>query len=331
MVRPVSDQALKIRMLVVEHRDRHRASLARNVAAEMERTCKVKVEAVECSDTGDAVQRLATSRFDVVLTDWLWPPEAEPDGDEKYDRGSYVASVAKDEGVACVVVVTRERDAGEQAEAHESVDLVLLWEQLSDGPSAAASAICRELSKRDQRLATIAPQEVEMYDQRTVFVIYGHDHDSLDGLTKFLEDLDLLVLSFDDARNDVVARFESESAGRPVTTYDVVEAATTRSSAVLCLLTGDERSHLAADPNVGFLRPRPNVIFEAGLAFARKPTRTLLVKVGLVDDWSDLDGVQYAVFSDDEKDKERLVGWLQGLGLPVNERKRDWRTTSYLK
>jgi predicted nucleotide-binding protein len=130
-------------------------------------------------------------------------------------------------------------------------------------------------------------------------------------------------------RSRTIEQLRRLGEARPVTTYDIVDFATRGAAAVLCLLTPDEVVRPTSGSRRSEVRPRPNVIFEAGLAFARQPAKTLLVKVGKTRSWSDVDGVQYAEFSNEAERRDELVEWLASIGLPIDRKKGDWRTKDY--
>lgn len=311
----------KLRILVAEHKDRQREVLR----ASLTDSLAVQGVIAECephATAGAALESLRTRRYDAVVTDWRWTPDVNPIGLEEHDLGHNIASRAKKEDVRLVVVVTREKDLLRAAEADPDVDRVFLWEELHGGSDTLATYLVEALIPMSS-----VPRSVDV-DPRRVFVVYGHAPEALKAMTRFLEDLDLRVLTFGDARALAVEQMRDE--GRPVTTYDVVDFATRRAAAVVCLLTPDE----AVKPARGAkrateVRPRPNVIFEAGLAMARQPAKTLLVKVGDTSSWSDVDGVQYATFSNVPEQRDELVDWLESFQLPIDRRRGEWRTKRY--
>jgi hypothetical protein len=314
----------KLRILVAEHKHRHLETLVTSLSDSLASLGDVIAECEACSSVGVALKRLRVRQYDAVVTDWRWPPEVDPEGPEDHDLGQKIAARAKQEGVKSVAVVTRERDLFDAASADLNVDRAFLWEDLHGGSDTLASYLLEALFPM-----AFVPQ-ADGIDPRRVFVVFGHDPDALAAMTRFLEDLDLRVMDFGDARTRTANHMRSLGETRPITTYDIVDYATARAAAVLCLLTPDEIVRPAnGGKRTSEVRPRPNVIFEAGLAFARQPAKTLLVKVGATTSWSDVDGVQYAAFSNVPERRDELVDWLESFQLPVDRRKSEWRTKDY--
>ena len=79
---------------------------------------------------------------------------------------------------------------------------------------------------------------------------------------------------------------------------DVLAAALARAQAVVVLMTPDETVSLREEYGSGALdpdvqpgpQPRPNVLFEAGLAFGSFEERTILVQLGPMRPFSDIAG-----------------------------------------
>src|SRR5262245_29069097 len=83
---------------------------------------------------------------------------------------------------------------------------------------------------------------------------------------------------------------------------EVLDAALRHAGAVVVLLTGDDEARLRSElcrederesEGVFRLQPRPNVLFEAGLALASFPRATVLVQLGRLRSVSDIAGIQY--------------------------------------
>src|SRR6185436_11970398 len=122
------------------------------------------------------------------------------------------------------------------------------------------------------------------------FIIHGRQQDAVRALSHFLTALGLHASTFD--------RVRSNMGGTP-TLLDVVQQGVRDAQAVLVLLTPDEASWL--EPNLkrdgdkhedaSRWQPRPNVLFEAGLAIGLKPNETILVTIGSAGLPSDLSGL----------------------------------------
>ncbi len=83
---------------------------------------------------------------------------------------------------------------------------------------------------------------------------------------------------------------------------DALDAAFASADAVVVLLTPDDEAMLKKElqkrDDPAFEKrptgqPRPNVLFEAGMAFGRHPDRTIIVHVGKIRPFSDVLGRHY--------------------------------------
>jgi predicted nucleotide-binding protein len=105
----------------------------------------------------------------------------------------------------------------------------------------------------------------------------------------------------------------------------VVEAAFAEAQAVVVLFTPDE--HVALRDELGGarrwrLQARPNVLFEAGMAFASHPQRTILV-LGEQDLPSDLAGRHYVRLGDAQA-LQNLAERLHDAHCPVDRSGDEW-------
>jgi predicted nucleotide-binding protein len=71
---------------------------------------------------------------------------------------------------------------------------------------------------------------------------------------------------------------------------------------------------------------RPNVLFEAGLAFGRNPDSTVLVRIGDVKEFSDVGGRHVVHLSNSTQSRQELVTTLANAGCNVNTEGTDWHT-----
>lgn len=93
----------------------------------------------------------------------------------------------------------------------------------------------------------------------------------------------------------------SDSTGFPVAVYRLKERFCTR-----------EERKTERKPRG---QPRPNVLFEAGMALARHPEKTLLVQIGAIRELSDIGG-KHVVRLDDSFDKRNdVANRLEHLGV----------------
>src|SRR5262249_20742405 len=69
---------------------------------------------------------------------------------------------------------------------------------------------------------------------------------------------------------------------------------------------------------------RPNVLFEAGMAFSSHPDRTVLVQLGTIRPFSDIAGRHIIIMSNDAKRRKELADRLEFAGCDVNRDGTDW-------
>jgi predicted nucleotide-binding protein len=162
-------------------------------------------------------------------------------------------------------------------------------------------------------------------DPRKVFVVFGRNHEIRDEIYTFLNALGLRHIEFDDAARDT-------GEGSP-TIDRVLDAAFDLAQAVIVLLTGDDEARLrehyrkAEDQQFeGELtpQPRPNVLFEAGMAFGRHSERVILLQVGTIRPFSDVAGRYLLRFTGSTEDRVRLKDRLKTAGCNVDETSLHW-------
>jgi Predicted nucleotide-binding protein containing TIR-like domain len=127
---------------------------------------------------------------------------------------------------------------------------------------------------------------------KRIFIIYGHDQAAYATLRKFIKSLGLTELAFE--------RVADEFDDPNPFIAEVVMKGIDIADAVIALFTPDERAALyspdtadAANSEARW-QPRPNVIFEAGVALGLAPERTILVTLGSdIRLFSDLSGKHF--------------------------------------
>lgn len=166
-------------------------------------------------------------------------------------------------------------------------------------------------------------------DLRAVFVVHGRNREAKDGMFSFLRALGLKPLEWSQAVN--LTRKASPYIG------EVLEKAFSSAQAVVVLLTPDEITYLrpeyaeADDPETKpVAQARPNVLFEAGMAFGRHPDRTILVEMGTVRAFSDIAGRHAIRVKDDAASRKELAQRLKVAGCDVDTSGDDWLTSGDL-
>jgi predicted nucleotide-binding protein len=160
--------------------------------------------------------------------------------------------------------------------------------------------------------------------ERTVFVVHGRDKRVRRGLFDFLRTLGLHPIEWAEA-------LAQTGHGSPYV-GDILDVIMDRGQAVVVLLTPDEVSYLRAehadDDRDPAIKPagqaRPNVLFEAGMAMARFPERTILVRMGDVRTFTDLEGRHFVQLDNTPEKRNLLAEKLRTVGCKVNTIGKDW-------
>ena len=164
-----------------------------------------------------------------------------------------------------------------------------------------------------------------MPDPKKVFVVHGRDDYLRRYLFAFLRALDLKPLEWSEALK--LTKKASPYIG------EVLDKAFDNAQAIVVLLTPDDEVRLISElwsPDEDEsekefrLQPRPNVLFEAGMAFGRNPNRTLLIEVGRVKAFSDVAGRHVIRLTDSPENRQDVAERLQTAGCSVSTSGRDW-------
>lgn len=161
----------------------------------------------------------------------------------------------------------------------------------------------------------------------TVFVVHGRDSAARDAIFAFLRSVGLKPLEWTQALK--LVRKGSPYVG------EVLEAAFREAAAVVVLMTPDDEARLQRR----FLKPsdpahekeltgqaRPNVLFEAGMAFGKDSNSTVLVQIGEVRPFSDVGGRHVVHLTDQPTSRQEFVTKLANAGCNVDTSGTDWLT-----
>jgi predicted nucleotide-binding protein len=180
-----------------------------------------------------------------------------------------------------------------------------------------------------QNLPTKSPQDSP--DPRSVFVVHGRNGTVRRAMFDFLRALGLSPIEWDEA-------VAMTGQGAPYTGY-AIDAAFSNAHAAVILITGDDLACLkpefiSEDDDDSERKPtpqaRPNVLFEMGLAFGRKPDRTIIVEFGKTRLMSDTLGRNVIRFSDTPEFRQKLAARLRTAGCAVNADSRlDWLSAKF--
>lgn len=161
----------------------------------------------------------------------------------------------------------------------------------------------------------------------TVFVVHGRNLAARDALFTFLRAVGLKPLEWTQALK--LVRKGSPYVG------EVLEAAFREAASVVVLLTPDDEARLqqiflkTSDPSYEKKltgQARPNVLFEAGMAFGKDPNSTVLVQIGELRPFSDIGGRHVVHLSDQPTSRQEFVTKLANAGCNVDTSGTDWLT-----
>jgi predicted nucleotide-binding protein len=154
-------------------------------------------------------------------------------------------------------------------------------------------------------------------DRREVMVVHGQDGEAARALFDWLRSIGLRPSEWS-------ALVKASSSASPFI-GEVLETAFSQAQAVVVLFSPDEQVRLRPElrRDAWRLQARPNVLFEAGMAFASHPRRTVLAVLGDQDIPSDLAGRHY-VRIDGPAALRDLAQRLETAGCAVDLAGSDW-------
>lgn len=180
---------------------------------------------------------------------------------------------------------------------------------------------------RPRSAKSSATKKIRFTDANSVFVVHGRDLALRKSLSVFLYSIGLKTLEWEKAilqAKDVNFHIES-----------VLDASMARVQAVVVLFSPDDdamlnpKLHLKGESRVEKTlqgQPRPNVLFEAGMALARHPEKTLILQVGKVRGFSDIAGRHVIRLTNAEERRNDVINRLEKIGCKVDRRGADWMT-----
>ena len=164
-------------------------------------------------------------------------------------------------------------------------------------------------------------------DGRSVFLVHGRNIAIASAMREFLRSLDLKVIEWEQAVG--LTAEPNPYIG------DILLAGMGAADGIVVLATPDDIVRLdpglAVDADDAELieakQPRQNVIYEAGMAMALAPNRTLIIATPETKILSDIAGRHLAYLDDSPQARRRIVGRLQTVGLAVDDSGVEWLTT----
>lgn len=161
---------------------------------------------------------------------------------------------------------------------------------------------------------------------QSVFVVHGRNLEARNAMFNFLRALELRPMEW--SRALAMTGEASPYIGT------VLETAFQSAQAIVVLLTPDEVVYLrreyaegVSDPDLASrAQPRPNVLFEAGMAIGKNSTRTILVELGRVRNFSDILGRHALRIDNTAQKRQELAQRLITAGCAVSTDGVDWLT-----
>lgn len=161
----------------------------------------------------------------------------------------------------------------------------------------------------------------------SVFVVHGRDEKLRRAMFVFLRALGLKPIEW---------RKAIEYTKKPAPYVgEILDAAFARATAVVVLFTPDDEARLRpafqkpTDPPYEKRltdQPRPNVLFEAGMAFGSHPNSTVLVQVGEMRPFGDIAGRHAVHLTNAIASRQEFVTKLRACGCDVDDSGTDWTT-----
>lgn len=179
----------------------------------------------------------------------------------------------------------------------------------------------KKLSKSTSR----KPKKAQ--DKNSVFVVHGRDDALRKSMFEFLRAIGLRPLEWEHAI------LEAKDINPHID--DVLDVAMARVQAVVILFSPDDdamlsvklhgNKELALEKKLNG-QPRPNVLFEAGMALARHPSKTVIVQVGKIRGFSDIAGRHVVRLTNAKEKRNDVLNRLEKIGCDVDRRGTDWMT-----
>jgi predicted nucleotide-binding protein len=180
----------------------------------------------------------------------------------------------------------------------------------NDGVSS--SAVAERKSLRPLKKAT--KSKVTATKDNSMFVVHGRDSKLNEDMYLFLSTIGIVPMEWDHA-------IKAAKGGANPIVGDVISNAMALVQGVMVLFSPDEEAKIrpkhASESDKkknlhlkGF-QPRPNVIFEAGLALGAHSDKTILVQVGDVRDISDIAGKHLVHLDNSMTARKRLADRLE--------------------
>lgn len=181
------------------------------------------------------------------------------------------------------------------------------------------------VAKATTSARSVAKARTSKRPTNSVFVVHGRNNKLRAAMFDFLRAVGLNPIEW----NKAIALTKT---GSPVIA-DIIDKAFRTAQAIVVLLTPDDEARLLPEFHKQHEDPwetdltkqaRPNVLFEAGLAFGRNEKGTILVQVGRLRPFSDVAGKHIVYLSNSPESRTELVTKLKNAGCTADTTGTDW-------
>lgn len=159
----------------------------------------------------------------------------------------------------------------------------------------------------------------------SVFVVHGRDSAAKTAMFSFLRAVGIKPIEWTSAL----------ALSKKPSPYisEILDAAFARARAIVVLMTPDDLAQLRPELLLTSDKPyervltgqaRPNVLFEAGMAFVTHPDRTIIVQMGNIREFSDVAGRHVVHMSNEYSRRQELATKLANAGCDVDTSGSDW-------
>lgn len=163
-------------------------------------------------------------------------------------------------------------------------------------------------------------------ERQKVLVVHGRNRKIRNGIFQLLEEVGLEPLEW----HEMVGKTGRGAPGM----LEILSAGFKAANFILVLFTPDDEASLRPEhvsegdadyEKTPMPQPRPNVLFEAGMAMALNPEHTVLVRFGAIRGLSDLSGLHFFELDDSVATRRRLLEHLKILGCELDLDSTGWR------
>ena len=194
-------------------------------------------------------------------------------------------------------------------------------------PHASAALAIPFAGKGHTKAKTKVAKQAGKVAPNSVFVVHGRDLVARDATYAFLRAVGVKPIEWTSAI--AMTKKAAPYVG------EILDVVFSKARAIVVLLTPDDLAQLRPDLLSPTDKPyervltgqaRPNVLFEAGMAFATRPDRTVLLQLGNVREFSDLAGHHVVHMSNETAKRQELATKLENAGCEVDRSGTQWFT-----